>query len=63
MFRIMKVETTHRSVPSMNKKKFNPMAFDLRSSKYRKRIVLSKKVYSRKDKHKKEATDTEKESK
>ena len=47
----------------MNKKKFNPMAFDLRSSKYRKRIVLSKKVYSRKDKHKKEATDTEKESK
>jgi len=33
------------------KKTRNPIAKDLRSPKYRKRIVLSKKVYSRKAKH------------
>jgi len=34
-----------------NKKKRNPIAKDLRSTKYKQRIVKSKKVYNRKKKN------------
>ena len=34
-------------------RKFNPIAVDLRSPKYRKRIVRSRKHYTRKQKHRK----------
>jgi len=37
-------------VNKKNKKKQNPIAKDLRSSKYKQRIVKSKKIYNRKKK-------------
>ena len=39
------------SVNIKNKKKRNPIAKDLRSTKYKQRIVKSKKIYNRKKKN------------